>query len=663
MQNYMEDPDISRRRAIQNIYFDTALTPTEKHTRIQEIQGKSDSDSENMSIYTEGLSRQGSTISLPRTSTPPSTNLDLSTRQGSNISLLRISTPPSILRKPTTQPNSNNSNNESIPVKVTATPAPPPSSKASSDTESFDVMSIKEEENEGGGGYSLDSDEHSKDDDTSVQTEKTFSYRRKRACRFCMASLLFASVITGTLMYFYWDWVEENFFNGGDTDNGVAGTSPSTALSPTTSPTEFLLYDPPTPEQCESIAAGTFEPQDSLIVKTFEIPMDVNLEYETTDVDVMVDMLNEKLQSKLAPKMAGCSDVRRLLRTTRKLDATAYIVENVIMEASHQAKAQCITKQDTCYRVLVDVSLYLHGNESTLPLVSRIGSVFGSADSLVDKLELPSPFDDIQVHAVFATFPTESPTMTPTTKPSVVATPSPTKEPTLSTLTPTKGPTAAPTIPTTLSPTGVGTSAPTMSRQTMLEKALQDNGVDTTNAQAMEWLANEDEWQYDGDEEDRADVMTERYALAVIYDQLGGEKWSENSKWMSTSNHCEWHGVACDNESTVTVLELGGNQLSGLIPTELGLLSGLVTLNMDTNQLSKTLVTELAELESLEHLMLGNNALTGELPAAFGNLANLATLQLDDNKFKKVIPTEVGQMLNLSALSLCKYDYGICICA
>jgi hypothetical protein len=689
MQNYMEDADISRRRAIQNIYFDTALTPAEKHTRIQAIQGIHDSDSENMSIFTEGtntvdlsrqgsitspprtstspmkqdLSRQGSNTSLPRTSTPPM-KLDLS-RQGSNTSLPRTSTPPmqqtqaqSILRKPTMQPNSNNSNTESILMKVTETPALSPSFKDSSDTESVDETSVQEKEDEGGDDFF--SDKHATDDDASMRTEKTFSYRRKRACRFCMASMMFASVITGLLMYFYWDWVEERLFNGGNADNGVAaGTNPYTNLSPTTSPVEFSLYDPPTPEQCESIAAGTFEPQDTLIVKTFEIPMDVNLEYETTDVDIMVDMLNKQLQSKLAPQMAGCSDVRRLLRTARKLDASRYIVGNVIMEASHQAQAQCIIKQDSCYRVLVNVSLYLHGDESTLPLVSRIGSVFGRGDSLVDELELPPPFDAIEVHAVSATFPTFFPAMTPTTKPSVAATPSPTKETISSTLNPTKGPTAAPTFRTTLSPTEVGTSVATVSRQNMLEKALQDNGVDTTNDQAMQWLVNEDKWQYDGDEEDRADVLTERYALAAIYDQLGGESWSENSKWMSTSSHCEWHGVACDNESTVTALQLGGNQLSGLIPTELGLLSGLVTLDMDTNQLSKTLVTELAELESLEHLMLGNNALTGQLPAAFGNMVNLVTLQLDDNEFKKEIPTEIGQMLALSALSLCKYD-GIC---
>lgn len=634
----MEDPDTARRRAIQAIYFDTTLTPSEKHDRIQAIQNNSnDSDSENMSIYTEGnnadiLSRQGS--------------INGSVHSGSR-------TPPSSkFKTPTTIAEDDN-----IPTRVSTANPTDVMSKASCDTDSDtedvdDDMKINKYHDE----------EADDGDHASVGTEKSFAYRRKRACTFCMISMLIIGIVVGTLLYFYWDWVEDNVLSANSKNNngGAATTDAPTIGNPTASPTELLLYDPPTLEQCEAIATGTFEPENEFSVpKTFEIPVDVNLEYEITDTDVMVDMLTEKLQSKLAPQLAGCSDVENTSRTllrSRNLDATKYIIGNVKMEASHQPQAQCIVQSETCYRVLVDVMLYLHGNESTLPLVSRIGNVFEANDSsLIQKLELPSPFVDIAVHAVTATFATDSPTLSPTNKPSIEATASPTKE---STLAPTKDLTAPPTIQATPSSTGSGTAPPTVGRQTMLEQALQDFGVENTNDQVMKWFVEDDAWQFqfNNNKDHVAHVMVERYALGAIFDQLGGAGWSDNSNWMTSTSHCEWHGVACDSSlSVVTALNLGGNELSGLIPTELGLLERLVSLDLDTNNLSKTLVDELANLENLEHLMLGNNQLTGELPQGlFENLVNLVTLQLDDNKFKKKIPTEVGQMSALSELSLCK---------
>ena len=52
--------------------------------------------------------------------------------------------------------------------------------------------------------------------------------------------------------------------------------------------------------------------------------------------------------------------------------------------------------------------------------------------------------------------------------------------------------------------------------------------------------------------------------------------------------------------SSLTVLSLGGNQLTGNIPAELGDLSSLWDLNLSNNQLTGPIPAELGDLSSLE---------------------------------------------------------------
>ena len=63
-------------------------------------------------------------------------------------------------------------------------------------------------------------------------------------------------------------------------------------------------------------------------------------------------------------------------------------------------------------------------------------------------------------------------------------------------------------------------------------------------------------------------------------------------------------------------LFLGANELTGEIPSEIG------------------------SLTSLNSLDLSNNQLTGEIPAEIGNLSNLYSLDLSDNQLTEEIPSE-----------------------
>ena len=127
----------------------------------------------------------------------------------------------------------------------------------------------------------------------------------------------------------------------------------------------------------------------------------------------------------------------------------------------------------------------------------------------------------------------------------------------------------------------------------------------------------------------------------------------ENSaNWLSDRPVREWHGVTTDASGRVINLLLGGNQLTGEIPAELGSLAMLERLWFHDNQLSGDIPPELGSLANLEELYLFDNRLTGTIPTELGGLTNLAHLRLDDNQLTGEIPPELGRLENLTLLYL-----------
>ena len=76
------------------------------------------------------------------------------------------------------------------------------------------------------------------------------------------------------------------------------------------------------------------------------------------------------------------------------------------------------------------------------------------------------------------------------------------------------------------------------------------------------------------------------------------------------------------------------------------------SLSVWNSQLSGTIPTEIGELTNLETLNLGLNNFTGEIPASFGNLINLENLNLRQNQISGIIPTDLQNLTNLKYLDL-----------
>ena len=161
-----------------------------------------------------------------------------------------------------------------------------------------------------------------------------------------------------------------------------------------------------------------------------------------------------------------------------------------------------------------------------------------------------------------------------------------------------------------------------------------------------------------------AGPQNDRGVLEVLYDSTGGESWTNRRNWKTSTPLGDWYGVTTDTAGRVTELDLGGNELTGIIPAALGDLELLQTLHLGgridptsrqwltTNALTGPIPDELGRLENLSSLRLGWNELTGRIPDALGNLTRLESLSLSWNELTGPIPAALGRLSNLRSLSL-----------
>ncbi|XP_021651042.2 MDIS1-interacting receptor like kinase 2 [Hevea brasiliensis] len=99
-------------------------------------------------------------------------------------------------------------------------------------------------------------------------------------------------------------------------------------------------------------------------------------------------------------------------------------------------------------------------------------------------------------------------------------------------------------------------------------------------------------------------------------------------------------------------LDLSSNHISGKIPNELGELTSLLKLALNQNQLSGAIPSELGSLTNLEYMDLSTNRLSEPIPEDIGDLVKLHYLNLSHNKLNKAIPKQLGELVHLSQLDL-----------
>ncbi|KAH0694056.1 hypothetical protein KY285_021153 [Solanum tuberosum] len=102
------------------------------------------------------------------------------------------------------------------------------------------------------------------------------------------------------------------------------------------------------------------------------------------------------------------------------------------------------------------------------------------------------------------------------------------------------------------------------------------------------------------------------------------------------------------------ILYFHSNQLSGLIPSELGNLKNLNDMELSHNNLTSSIPTTLSNLTELKILYIHSNQLSGLIPRELGNMKNLNVLELQENQLTGPIPASFGNLRNLQFLYLCE---------
>lgn len=101
------------------------------------------------------------------------------------------------------------------------------------------------------------------------------------------------------------------------------------------------------------------------------------------------------------------------------------------------------------------------------------------------------------------------------------------------------------------------------------------------------------------------------------------------------------------------VLDISNNLLEGKIPVEVGAyLPGLYYLNISINHLSGSLPSSIGDMRLLRSLDLSDNSLSGNIPYSLTKCPILLGLYLSNNRLTGMIPHWVGEMRNLVDLVL-----------
>ncbi|CAI8586293.1 unnamed protein product [Vicia faba] len=102
----------------------------------------------------------------------------------------------------------------------------------------------------------------------------------------------------------------------------------------------------------------------------------------------------------------------------------------------------------------------------------------------------------------------------------------------------------------------------------------------------------------------------------------------------------------------LSFIDLGVNQIYGVIPERIGQLIGLTYLDMGSNSLQGSIPNSIGKLKNLVRLVLQENKLSGNIPTSIGNLTILSELYLSSNKLEGSVPFFLRYCTQLQKLSI-----------
>ena len=118
------------------------------------------------------------------------------------------------------------------------------------------------------------------------------------------------------------------------------------------------------------------------------------------------------------------------------------------------------------------------------------------------------------------------------------------------------------------------------------------------------------------------EVCGSRGALAALYRATDGDNWTNNKNWLSDNPIKDWYGIVADDRGHILAINLGTNNLNGVLVPELGDLDKMSVLVLFGNKINGEVPSELGEADALERLFVGGNQLEGCIPTAIEDISD-----------------------------------------
>ena len=117
-----------------------------------------------------------------------------------------------------------------------------------------------------------------------------------------------------------------------------------------------------------------------------------------------------------------------------------------------------------------------------------------------------------------------------------------------------------------------------------------------------------------------------RYVLGTLFfETRGPTNWSHRNKWLTAESECSWYGVSCsDDQSALEGISLYGNELSGPLPSQLGLLPALGEYMDELVLALHNWLTEIFHYVESVILDVGDDKISGKVPSELGSIETLS---------------------------------------
>jgi hypothetical protein len=127
--------------------------------------------------------------------------------------------------------------------------------------------------------------------------------------------------------------------------------------------------------------------------------------------------------------------------------------------------------------------------------------------------------------------------------------------------------------------------------------------------------------------------------------------------WLNDTNECNWYRISCQTmdlgddigmQNVVTNIDFyddiyfNGNNYTGTIPADLGLLTALQFLNLGVNSLTGTSPESIGQWTLLTYFDVESNALTGTLPESIGQWTLLTFFVANNNSLTGTVPASIS---------------------